>query len=176
MPTEVKRSSIPNSGNGRFAKTFIKKGTVLVKSPLINVYSDNIFDYDKAIVIRNVDELNHLISRYQQEFKSLSKDDILKDLRHFVANQIDGKFATLLCSNAHTNHSLLNENYIARIENNCWFGIATKDIKAGEEILQDYRTIRVKKDIDQYFKSYGLQTVNPFIDQIEKEVALKSKL
>ena len=177
VPTEVKPSLIPEAGYGRFATAFIPKRTLLIKSPIISVDDINIYDPTKAIKIKNINELNYLVTRYQKQFKSLSKYDILNELRHFISFTVNNKHSMLLCSSGHVNHSIKNANLIPKISENYFCAFASKDIKPGDEIYCDYRVLRIPNQFDKYFKSYNLLTLNQFVDEIENSLKLKlSKL
>lgn len=112
----VKKSTIPNAGNGLFTKNFIPKGTRIVEYKGRKTVWKEVKDQDHNGYIYSINR-NHVI-------------DALKTLSALARYANDAK-GLVRIKGINNNSEYVNENYRAYIE-------STKDIPAGGEILVGY--------------------------------------
>ena len=103
---------------------------------------DSIFSFEKNefIFFKNANEIEKFIELYSAE-GGQSRDKTVDCLAHFIFSlqNIDG--VALCFSSCSTNHGDpgQGENFRFIFENGVLYGEATVDIKAGDELLLDYR-------------------------------------
>jgi uncharacterized protein len=112
----VKRSTIPDAGNGLFTKKFIPKGTRIVEYKGRKTVWKEVKNQDHNGYIYSINR-NHVI-------------DALKTTSALARYANDAK-GLVRIKGINNNSEYVNENYRAYIE-------ATKDIPAGSEILVGY--------------------------------------
>lgn len=141
VETEIKKSSIPGAGNGRFSLEDIKEGTLIRKLKFINIkdYITNSklnknTDINYFIIFNDYYDLNLLVE-YFKSFKLLDEEEIKTKIAWFMG-YIDNK----LCIQSHSsyyNHS--NEYNIKRIvDNEYLYHYANRDIEKNSELFIDY--------------------------------------
>eukprot|EP01084_Bolivina_argentea_P170806 295963_1 len=82
---QIKPSTIPNSGNGRFATQFIPKNVIICIKKIVSVYDDGIWHHDKTIMIKNLKELNILIERFVEiNQPKIPRKEIIVRMHNFM--------------------------------------------------------------------------------------------
>eukprot|EP01084_Bolivina_argentea_P315943 547534_1 len=163
--TEVKKSRIKDAGDGRFTLEFIPKDSIISQKELVSVNSSNIFDHDKMIFMKNVDDLNFLINLYLKKFKDLKRKELLKYLNWFIASR-NNKMLYLNTTSECENHSH-NENAISIYDNKHMTTYSSKDIYSGQEIVVNYTQYKFPKFYLDFCKENKMIDPKTFAEKLK---------
>ena len=130
VPTEIKPSSIPGAGNGRFFKCKLNKFTIIRRQKIGS---------DSLHILKNIDDLKKYDLSYLKDFgHSLPQNCIIKN------NYVYLNFPPMC-----TNHSNFpNIDYIYSDSEKITYTIC--DVQENDEILQDYSKFRKIKWFEDY--------------------------
>jgi len=136
IPTIIKTSNIKNAGSGRFFIENHKKGTII---------REQIINSDSLHVIKNKEECK----KYDIE--------LLKHFGHSLPNnsEIKTNYVYINFPPMNTNHSLDN-NIDFLFKDNKKITFLIKDVKSGEEILQNYSNFRKVDWFEDYLHENNL--------------------
>jgi len=142
VKTIIKASNIPGAGNGRFASEDVPKNKRIVSKPIVEMtkfISLQSISHNAVVVFQNKGEVENFVKLYSEEGQS--RKDTIDCLAHFIwsLNSIEG--AALCFSTWSMNHGDPGQGENVRFftENGTLVGVTCVDIKAGEELLNDYR-------------------------------------
>ena len=141
IESEVKESSIPNAGKGRF---FLK-------------------NYNKGKVIR-IQELETDLHVFKDinDIKQVDEDLILNFGHSRCKNSdIDTDYVYVNKQPLFTNHSS-NHNISFQIQAGKKLTYLTRDVKAGEEMLQNYEEYSINTWFENYLHSQGKKSLREF--------------
>lgn len=155
--TIVKQSSIPQAGMGRYALEFIPKGTVIFKLKIIAPSNiDALFTPDKMVRLESIEDMFELAINYMDNIKCS-----FKDVKYVFENYIFGQDTNVIytatqsgCVNHNTNEKA---NLVGYAKDGYYYKVATKDIKKGQEIFQDYSTFKYPNFYFDFFKRFKMK-------------------
>ena len=116
---------------------------------------------DEVIVFKNKDEVERFIHLYEKEGRQ-SRKDIIDCLAHFIWTLKSIEGVTLNFSTWSMNHGNPNDGENVRFieDDGLILGVSVTDIKAGDELLNDYRDFDPMDDFwIQYCKDEGVKDV-----------------
>jgi hypothetical protein len=150
----------------RFACADVEKGSQIVFKPIIpmaDISSVLSVPNNVYILFQDSDEVDNFIDLYQQEGNQHRKD-VIECLAHFLGpmGTVDGAGATLSFSTLTVNHGDpgLGENFRLFLDDGMVVGETVKDIKKGDELLNDYRNFEpIPEFWVNYCKKEGVKDV-----------------
>ena len=148
IESEVKDSCIPNAGKGRFFSR----------------------DYEKGKVVRIQEiETDLLIFKNIQEIRSADEDLIL-NFGHSRCqdSDINTDYVYVNKQPLYTNHSS-NNNISFQIQAGKKLTYLTRDVKAGEEMLQNYEEYAINTWFEKYLHTQGKKSLREFGIEFNKE-------
>ena len=146
IKTEIKESLIPGAGRGRFFAEYCKKGTIV---------RVQIIPSEKIFVFKNVDQL-----------KSVSYENLV----HFchtkpIRSTLSTDYVYLNNPPLYTNHST-NNNIDFHYTDTKKITYTTRDVKAGEEMVQNYCNYTKVDWFENYLHSINAISVREFGERI----------
>lgn len=148
IESEVKDSCIPNAGKGRFFSR----------------------DYEKGKVVRIQEiETDLLIFKNIQEIRSANEDLIL-NFGHSRCqdSDINTDYVYVNKQPLYTNHSS-NNNISFQIQAGKKLTYLTRDVKEGEEMLQNYEEYAINTWFEKYLHTQGKKSLREFGIEFNKE-------
>tara|TARA_B100000945_G_C20322008_1_gene568124 strand:+ start:275 stop:772 length:498 start_codon:yes stop_codon:yes gene_type:complete len=148
IESEVSESSIPNAGKGRF---FLR-------------------DYEKGKVVRIQEiETDLHIFKNIQEIRSADEDLILNFGHSRCQNSdINTDYVYVNKQPLYTNHSS-NNNISFQIRAGKKLTFLTRDVKAGEEMLQNYEEYTINTWFEDYLHTQGKKSLREFGIEFNKD-------
>eukprot|EP00927_Polykrikos_kofoidii_P024428 TRINITY_DN2221_c0_g1_i2.p1 TRINITY_DN2221_c0_g1~~TRINITY_DN2221_c0_g1_i2.p1 ORF type:complete len:258 (-),score=37.02 TRINITY_DN2221_c0_g1_i2:54-827(-) len=155
VPTEIKDSTIPNGGLGRFIKEFVTAGSVIRADPIISVQdfiSSGGVSPSQTVAIEMLDagDMDALVEHF-----AASRESSLEHIRTMISWFVAGVPAErtdrgrplvyLLAHSFHSNHSdAEHANIETVVENGLLLQKTVRDISPDSEILLDYTTMGIE--------------------------------
>ena len=178
-PCEIRKSLIPNAGNGRFSKSLIPANSIVLKKKLINVFDhrDDIWDHDKVIIIKDLKELNELINIYMTQFNK-SKSEVIVDLNAYFG-AIDNKLF-LNTTSVHDNHSKNpNAQIIFDHANGYYYYKTLRKVWENDELYISYQKFMFPQFYLEFLRDNNLMdlpSLSQEWDKMKGNVQMQSKL
>tara|TARA_Y100000996_G_scaffold224277_1_gene176430 strand:- start:15050 stop:15547 length:498 start_codon:yes stop_codon:yes gene_type:complete len=148
IESEVKDSCIPNAGKGRFFSR----------------------DYEKGKVVRIQEiETDLLIFKNIQEIR-LADEDLILNFGHSRCqnSDINTDYVYVNKQPLYTNHSS-NNNISFQIQGGKKLTYLTRDVKAGEEMLQNYEEYAINMWFEKYLHTQGKKSLREFGIEFNKD-------
>jgi len=164
IDTTVKSSRIEGAGNGRFANVDVPKNTRVLFKSLIsmeNISSILTVPNDSVILFKNEYEIERFIKQYEDEGNQ-ERDDVIQCLAHFIWSLEDLSGAALCFSTWSMNHGDpgYGENIRFFENDGLIIGESVTDIKAGDELCNDYRDFKpIPEFWTAFCKKHGYKDV-----------------
>ena len=166
---EVRKSNIPNAGEGLFTLEFIPKNSIF-KTINNFIHVDNYIklalnNYEESIkknyiiFFENINDIEKLVT-YFDSYKILSKSDIRKYMSWFIAIKNNKIYL-----NSYSNHlnSSKNNNLFYITINNILHVKTNKDIEINEELLFNYQYYEKCYFYEEWLQKYNLKNVKELI-------------
>ena len=127
----------------RFANVDIPKGTIIMSKPMVqmsDVTSVLNIAADEVVIFKNKEELERFLKLYETEGKQ-SRKDVFEYMTHYIFSLSTSDGVTLNFSSAAVNHGDpgTTENTRSYEEGGKHLFKTVADVKAGDELLVDYR-------------------------------------
>jgi hypothetical protein len=164
--TEVKQSTIPGAGNGRFAVDTVKKDTLICckpSCPAATLESLSASKLNEATTFTCSGDLERYVKL--SEDAGFSREQTLDLYSNFIWS-IDGELAWLNNSTWTINHANDESdglNTCLYLEGGAICCKATRDIEAGVEIKMDYRTFQQAPFYLEYCEEMGMKDVRAMV-------------
>lgn len=164
VPTEIKASSIPHAGLGRFNMEQVKSGCVVRADPLVSTQyfiSNGGVSADRtvAVEILSKEDIDALVEHFVAS-KTTPTEKIRTMLSWFIAGVAAERtdrgrpLVYLLAHSFHTNHGDVGcVNMETTVENGILYHKAVRDIARNSELLLDY----TKMDIGKFAKTWCVE-------------------
>lgn len=167
VETEIKKSSIPDAGNGRFILEHVKKGQFIRKLKIINVkeYIDILKqnendDTNYFIIFTNYDDLDLLV-QYFKSFNLLDEDEIKLKISWFIASINDKLY--IQSHSSYYNHSNNNNNIKYNFDDNYAYQYANKDIDKNSELFINYNDYNMPEYYLKWCNDNNIQDILSFL-------------
>ena len=172
VETEIKESTIPGGGLGRFLVKGAKKGDCIYNADMIPV-EQYVKDNERGSILEDVPEILVISSKQDMDrllhyFSSKDESDIAevsKMLSWFVGglyeygskeNPESEHSSFCVTHSVKVNHSIAGANFIPSTENGKFVLKPLRDIEAGEELLCDYRNFALTAEVKEWFAERNL--------------------
>jgi len=164
IASEIKGSSIPQAGNGRFVIDAVPAGTVVFEKKFVDIktiHSLHQLSPNSTVAFNDRADLEKFVSLSESE-GGHSREAVLAEYEHFIWG-IDGKYVCLNYSTWTSNHGEpgLTENVKLGFdtESRIFIGVATRDIAAAEELYMNYRDFKIPEFYSAFCREHGFKDV-----------------
>ncbi len=157
VKTEIKQSTIPEAGLGRFVLEDVPAGTTIKSSLLVPVTSPDIFQRNRCIYMQSQADIDYLLNRYLRI--SSDADNNKKRLADFIVTENwDGKLIVYIRSTSgFINHSA-NSSIVKSIQNDHVNIVVIKDVAKGDELLLNYQLLHEVAFYDHWCRKNNVQS------------------
>jgi len=179
IPTEIKKSIIPEAGTGRFTMVPVKSGAVVRCDPLVSVNqyvaASSFLENTVAIEMKNADDIDQLVEHWRAGEADIFK--VRQMMSWFMAGVAASRsdrregLVYVLAHSFHTNHGE-SANIQTVVDGGHLYHRATRDIEAGEELLLNYLVYDIEPFCKDWCAKHGLidpQSLAEYIADAEKQ-------
>jgi len=174
IPVELKQSSIPGAGLGRFAAAPVQAGDIIRADPILAV-SDFIAmggtipgSDPLAIRLGDAHDLDSLVAFWSAVS---AEAEVRKMMSWFIAGVPKARTDTghplsyILTHSLHANHAF-NHNYIHLVHDDVLYRKAVRNIAVGEELHMNYGNSIIEDHIKTWIFEHGLTDINTLAERI----------
>mmetsp|Transcript_73871 Transcript_73871/g.175839 ORF Transcript_73871/g.175839 Transcript_73871/m.175839 type:complete len:202 (-) Transcript_73871:233-838(-) len=175
--TEVRTSTIPDAGNGRFVMEDIPKGTIFFEAPVVSVKEflsmakgpGSTSAQNAVVRITGAEDLEAWVEHFVQAPEEM--EEVRLKTSWFVGGLPSsltdcGSVTYIFAHSQHGNHGTPG-TYVKRIADGVMTAVATADIKAGDELLQDYMSFEILPEVTAWFEKMNLKDVKKIVQSLQ---------